>query len=59
MERRRQTFDEIISNLSRIESDWKDDHAKSVMDLLDRTEERGSIKPAIFRDSWKRTLKPA
>jgi len=42
MERRRQTFDEIISNLSRIESEWKDDHAKSVMDLLDKIEERGS-----------------
>ena len=42
MERRRQTFDEIISNLSRIESEWKDDHAKLVMDLLDRIEERSS-----------------
>ena len=59
MERRRQTFDEIISNLSRIESDWKDDHAKSVMDLLDRIEERGSYGPAISRGSLKKTLKPA
>jgi hypothetical protein len=42
MERRRQTFEEIISNLSRIESEWKDDHAKSVMDLLDGIEEKAS-----------------
>jgi hypothetical protein len=40
MERRRQTFEEIISSLSRIESEWKDDHAKSVMDLLDGIEEK-------------------
>ena len=39
MERRRQTFEEIISSLSRIESEWKDAHAKSVMDLLDGIEE--------------------
>jgi len=42
VERRRQTFDEIISNLSRIESEWKDDHARSVMVLLDSIEERAS-----------------
>ncbi len=40
MERRRQTFAEIISNLSRIESEWKDDLAKSVMALLGDFEER-------------------
>src|SRR4051812_16236367 len=42
MERRRQTFEEIISSLSRIESAWKDDHAQSVMDLLDGIEEKAS-----------------
>ncbi len=42
MERRRQTFEEIISSLSRIESEWKDDHAKLVMDLLDGIEEKAS-----------------
>src|SRR6478672_13507961 len=42
MERRRQTFEEIISSLSRIESEWKDDHAKSVMDLLDGIEEKAT-----------------
>jgi len=40
MERRRQTFEEIISSLSRIESAWKDEHAQSVMDLLDGIEEK-------------------
>jgi hypothetical protein len=42
MERRRQTFEEIISSLSRIESAWKDEHAQSVMDLLDGIEEKTS-----------------
>jgi DpnII restriction endonuclease len=42
MERRRQTFDDILSNLTRIESEWKDDLAKSVMELLDGIEEKPS-----------------
>lgn len=56
MERRRQTFEEIISNLSRIESAWKDDHAQSVMDLLDGIEEKDSyttndLREILDRDS--------
>jgi hypothetical protein len=52
MERRRQTFDEIISNLSRIESAWKDDHAKAVMQLLDGIKE----KSAYTSDDLRRLL---
>ncbi len=52
MERHRQTFEEIISNLSRIESAWKDDHAKAVMELLDNIEE----KAAYTSDDLKRLL---
>jgi DpnII restriction endonuclease len=55
MERRRQTFEEIISSLSRIESAWKDDHAQSVMDLLDGVEEKtlytaGDLRQLLDRD---------
>ena len=55
MERRRQTFEEIISSLSRIESEWKDDHAKSVMDLLDGIEEKdayttGDLQQILDKD---------
>jgi len=42
MERRRQTFSEIISALSPIQSEWKDDLAKSVIDLLESVEEKSS-----------------
>lgn len=40
MKRHRQTFEEIISKLSVIQSEWKDDLAKSVMDLLDSVPEK-------------------
>ncbi len=49
MERRRQTFEEIISSLSRIESAWKDDHAESVMDLLAGIEEKTSYTTEDLR----------
>jgi hypothetical protein len=49
MERRRQTFEEIISSLSRIESAWKDEHAQSVMDLLDGIEEKTFYTEADLR----------
>jgi hypothetical protein len=49
MERRRQTFEEIISSLSRIESAWKDEHAQSVMDLLDGIEEKTFYTPDDLR----------
>jgi hypothetical protein len=56
MERRRQTFEEIISSLSRIESAWKDEHAQSVMDLLDGIEEKtayttGDLRQLLDQDS--------
>jgi hypothetical protein len=40
MERHRQTLEEITSKLSSIQAEWKDDLAKSIMDLLDQTEEK-------------------
>lgn len=49
MERKRQTFEEIISSLSRIESAWKDGHAQSVMDLLDQIEEKASYTTGDLR----------
>jgi hypothetical protein len=49
MERRRQTFEEIISSLSRIESAWKDLHAQSVMDLLDQVAEKAVYTTADLR----------
>lgn len=49
MERRRQTFEEIISSLSRIDSAWKDDHAESVMDLLEGIEEKNAYTIADLR----------
>lgn len=49
MERRRQTFEEIISSLSRIESAWKDELAESVMDLLERIEEKSSYTTTDLR----------
>jgi hypothetical protein len=49
MERRRQTFEEIISSFSRIESAWKDEHAESVMDLLDGIEEKSSYATGDLR----------
>jgi hypothetical protein len=50
MERHRQTFDEIISKLSSIQSEWKDDLAKSVMDLLDGIEEKSSYTTRDLRE---------
>ncbi len=54
MERRRQTFEEIISSLSRIESAWKDEHAQSVMDLLDGIEEKTSYTTDDLRQLLNR-----
>lgn len=50
MERHRQTFDEIISKLSSIQSEWKDDLASSVMDLLDDIQERESYTTQDLRE---------
>lgn len=49
MERHRQTSDEIISKLSSIQSEWKDDLAKSVMDLLDGIEEKSTYEASDLR----------
>lgn len=49
MERHRQTFEEIISKLSAIQSEWKDDLAKAVMDLLDGIEEKDSYTTEDLR----------
>jgi len=54
VERRRQTYDEIIGSLSRIESEWKDDHARSVLELLDGIKEKSSYTA----DDLKRLLAP-
>ena len=40
MERYRQTLDEILSRLSQIRSEWRDDLADSVMELLDSIPEK-------------------
>jgi hypothetical protein len=56
MERRRQTFEEIISSLSRIESAWKDEHAQSVMDLLDGIEEKTVYTTDDLRQLLERDL---
>lgn len=57
MERRRQTFEEIISSLSRIESEWKDDHAKSVMELLGDLKEKEFYTPDDLRRILDRNYK--
>src|SRR5262245_35400803 len=50
MERHRQTFDEVISKLSSIQSEWKDDLAKSVLELLDDIPEKSSYTPGDLRE---------
>lgn len=50
MERRRQTFDEIVKSLSPIEAEWKDDHAKSVMELIEVIEEKPSYSSDDLRE---------
>jgi hypothetical protein len=42
MERYRQTFEEIVSKLSAIQSEWRDDLASAVMRLIDLVEEKTS-----------------
>jgi len=42
MERYRQTFEEIISKLSPIQAEWRDDLANSVIDLLGAVKEKPS-----------------
>lgn len=50
MERHRQTFDEVISKLSSIQSEWKDDLAKSVMEILDGIQEKSSYTADDLRE---------
>jgi len=40
MERRKQSLDEILSNLTLIESSWRDEVADAVIDLLQRLPKR-------------------
>lgn len=54
MKRYRQTFEEIISKLSAIQAEWKDDLAKSVMEILERTPEKASYTPADLREILER-----
>ncbi len=50
MERHRQTFDEVISKLSSIQSEWKDDLATSVLELLDGIQEKSSYTVGDLRE---------
>lgn len=49
MERHRQTFEEIISKLTAIQSGWQDDLASAVMRLVDAVEEKDSYTAADLR----------
>jgi hypothetical protein len=54
MERQRQTFDEIIAKLSSIQSEWKDELAQSVMDLLDGLQEKNSYTTGDLQEILER-----
>lgn len=54
MRRYRQTFEEIISKLSVIQAEWKDDLAKSVMEILESIPEKPSYTAADLRDVLER-----
>lgn len=45
MERHRQTFEEVISQLSPIESKWEDDFARSVLEILERLPAKDRYTP--------------
>ena len=49
MERYRQTFEEIVSKLSAIQSGWQDDLASAVMRLVDVVEEKTSYTTADLK----------
>lgn len=50
MKRYRQTFEEIISKLSVIQTEWKDELAGSVMDLLDGLQDKTSYTADDLRE---------
>ena len=50
MKRYRQTFEEIISKLSAIQAEWKDDLAKSVMEILGSIPEKASYTAGDLRE---------
>lgn len=50
MKRYRQTFEEIISKLSAIQAEWKDDLAKSVMESDGRERDRRKVLPVPSKE---------
>jgi hypothetical protein len=50
LKRYRQTFEEIISKLSAIQAEWKDDLAKSVMEILDSIPEKDAYTAGDLRE---------
>lgn len=59
MQRYRQTFDEIISQLSAIHSEWKDDRAGLVIELLGNIPEKSSYTRVDLRSLLERDFKSA
>jgi DpnII restriction endonuclease len=59
MQRHRQTFEEIISQLSSIHSEWKDDRAGLVIELLGNIPEKSSYTRADLRDLLEKDFKSA
>lgn len=59
MQRYRQTFEEIISQLSTIHSEWKDDRAGLVIDLLGNIPEKSSYTRADLRSLLESDFKSA
>lgn len=54
MKRYRQTFEEIISKLSVIQAEWKDDLARSVMEILEVVPEKASYTAEDLREILER-----
>lgn len=54
MKRYRQTFEEIISKLSVIQAEWKDELARSVMEILEAVPEKTSYTAGDLREILER-----
>src|SRR5215208_4066657 len=59
MQRHRQTFEEIISKLSAIHSEWKDDRAGKVIELLGNIPEKSSYTRTDLRSLLESDFKAA
>jgi hypothetical protein len=59
MQRHRQTFEEIISKLSAIHSEWKDDRAGQVIELLGNIPEKSSYTRTDLQDLLQKDFKSA